>query len=265
MKQVSRLRRLMFLTCFFTMCSFLISNGRAQAVEYDSQHRLWQEVLADFVHGGNVDYASLQKSPAKLEHYLDQLAAVTEEEFDRWSEFEQLAYLYNLYNAQTLKVVIDHYPIRSIRDIGGLFAGAWDRRVVRLFGKYTSLNVLKHEVIRQRFNEPRTHFALVLAAKGSPDLRGEPYLPQKLNDQLNEQAELFLEDQNQNRVDDKEKILYLSSIFKWFRKDFEQENNELWSVIRPYAPEALNRAFDDAYSIKYSDYDWRLNQTTLPA
>lgn len=245
------------------------------AAEFDHTHRLFTTVLERYVQNDLVNYTELKKYSTGLNAYLDQLAAVTEKEFKTWSEPQRLAYLINLYNAQTLRLIIDHYPkIKSIKDIGSVFKGPWDQPVVRLFGKKATLNTIEHKILRKRYNEPRVHFALVCAARGCPSLRREAYVgvPKEttttgdpktslvLEEQLEDQGKRFLSALHKNRVDVKVKIVYLSPIFKWFKKDFVQQSGSVLAFLTPYFPPEGARALgQDKFKIKYTDYDWSLN------
>ena len=161
------------------------------AAAVDHSHQLFGQVLDQFVRGGLVDYAKLKADPKDLTRYLDELASVPKSEFEKWEQPEQLAFLINLYNAQTLKLVIEHYPVKSIKKIGNILKGPWDQRVVRLWGETVTLNTLEHEILRKDYDEPRIHFALVCAAHGCPPLRKEPYVAERLNSQLEDQGRAF--------------------------------------------------------------------------
>ncbi len=141
--------------------------------------------------------------------------------------------------------------------------------------KKTTLNGIEHSVLRAEFNEPRIHVALVCAAMGCPPLRNEPYLPDKLNDQLDNQAKKFLSSPAKFRIDRSAGKVYLSSIFKWFGADFVktygtdegfaghgQSERAVLNFISQYlqqedAPEYLRSG---NYRIDYLEYDWSLNE-----
>ena len=135
----------------------------APAQEFDSSR--FDGVLKVRVEDGLVDYRGLKADPLLLTHYLLLAGRVSEVEFNSWTEPQQLAFLINLYNASTLHLVLDHYPVDSIKEIGSLFKGPWDQSVVPLFGKTITLNELEHGIIRKQHKEPRIHMALVCAAK----------------------------------------------------------------------------------------------------
>lgn len=266
----------MFKIKLMLMALLLLSaQGLATADEtYDPNHTAYDEVLKEFVKDGLVDYPGLKKNPKQLNQYLDYLSGIKQQEFKSWDENDQLAYLINFYNAATLKLIVDHYPVKSIKDIGGLLSGPWRQKVVNLFGDTINLSTLEHEIIRKNYDEPRIHIALVCAAKGCPPLRNEAYTGEKLDRQLDNQSDVFLAGPTGLRIDRPNNAVYLSSILKWYGKDF----------IRKYTPESGFAGFDKTeqavlhftsryvseddrkylesgnYSIDYLDYDWSLNE-----
>lgn len=229
---------------------------------FDHHHPQFAKVLSKFVDTqGMVAYSALKASSADLDAYLDDLAGVSREEFETWKEPERLAWLLNLYNAVTLQLILDHYPVKSIRSIGGLFSSPWKLKVVHIWGETFTLDQVEHEMIRGVFKEPRVHFALVCAAKSCPPLRAEPYVPSKLNAQLDDQGRIFLTTRAKNRVDLEAHILWLSPIFKWFEADFVGKNGSLLKFVTPYlAPVDAKAISTEEFRIKYTDYDWSLNE-----
>jgi len=234
--------------------------GTVAAAEFDHTHALFDKVLQNHVRDALVSYRALKSNSTHLNHYLDTLAAVKEPEFNQWTRSQQLAFLINLYNASTLKLIIDHYPVASIKKIGNIFKGPWDQPVVRLFGKVTDLDALENKVLRKKYDEPRIHFALVCAALGCPPLRSEAYTADKLDEQLDDQGRIFLAQKKKNWVDVKEHKVYLSPIFKWYDDDFEEKSGSVLNFVTPYFPEAVQRDLrHDRFRVRYSDYDWSLN------
>ncbi|PKN31899.1 MAG: DUF547 domain-containing protein, partial [Deltaproteobacteria bacterium HGW-Deltaproteobacteria-20] len=107
---------------------FWAASGPADAAEFDHGHGILGQVLRERVVDGRVDYRGLLKSPTLLDRYLQSTSGVTEAQFKGWNEGQQLAFLINLYNAATLRLIIDHYPLEGIRDIGNIFKGPWDQK-----------------------------------------------------------------------------------------------------------------------------------------
>ncbi|MEX2578837.1 MAG: DUF547 domain-containing protein [Verrucomicrobiales bacterium] len=243
------------------LTALLLAPLHSREGSFDHSHGAFTEILEEFVVSDNyVDYAALKKDPAALEAYLETLADVPEETFDSWNENRQLAFLINLYNAATLKLIVDHYPVESIKDIGGFFSGPWKQKVVDLFGEKVTLDHVEHEIIRKHYDEPRVHFGLVCAAVGCPPLGTEAFDASRLDTQLDERGKMFFANPAKNRVEDG--VLYLSPIFKWFSEDFAKGGTTVAEFVAPYFPEEADReaAASGNLKIKYTDYDWSLNE-----
>ena len=232
----------------------------ARAVDFDQTHAAFDRLLRQHVHDGWVNYTTLQADPKPLNAYLDSLAAVPEKEFTRWPEKQRLAFLINLYNATTLKLIVDNYPVKSIKKIGGFLSGPWKQKVVHLFGKLTTLGEVEHGIIRKQYPDPRAHFALVCAAKGCPPLRAQAYVASQLDEQLDDQGRIFLGQRQKNRVEAGARRIYLSPIFKWFSEDFEKKSGSVLKFVEPFLPEKDRGVLASGrLKIKYTDYDWSLN------
>jgi len=237
--------------------------ARTLAAEFDQSHALFTDVLTHYVKNARVDYAALKAHPQDLNRYLDQVAAVTKAELKKWNEPQQIAFLLNAYNAYTLRLILDHYPVKSIKDIGSLLTGPWDQPIVKLFGETTTLNAVEHKILRKDYSEPRIHFALVCAAKGCPPLRSVAYFANRLDEQLNDQGKQFLATPNKNRVEAGEQVVYLSPIFKWYAGDFQKKSGSVLAALKLYWPEKSAAALAKGnFRIRYTDYDWSLNDQT---
>jgi len=228
----------------------VITAGSVMAQEFDHTHASFDGILKVQVLDGAVDYAALKAAPQALDQYLDMLAAVPEAQFKTWTEARQIAFLANLYNASTLRLILDHYPLKSIKKIGSIFKGPWDQPAVRLFGKTITLNHLEHGILRKDYHEPRLHMALVCAAKGCPPLRREAYTGERLNEQLNDQSRTYLASPAGLVINRDKGVASISSIFKWYGDDFP-------SV--PAFIEAQSGHSLDGLKTRYLKYDWSLN------
>jgi hypothetical protein len=132
--------------------------------------------------------------------------------------------------------------------------------VVSLFGKQVTLDHVEHDLLRKDYKEPRIHFALVCAARSCPPLRGEPFVADKLDEQLEDQGRTFLNTPSKNRVDSAKRTAYLSKIFKWFGGDFEAQAESILAFVRPYFVEETAKAMKEGtFQVEYLDYDWSLN------
>lgn len=250
----------------------------ARAVEAP-QHALWQQLLQQYVQvtpgtlGGNVRYTGMQTRRLELERYLAQLANVRRETFDAWPNAQQLAFLINAYNAYTVQLVLTGYPgLASIKDLGSLFQSSWKKRFAPLLGATRTLDEIEHEMIRGsgRYNDPRIHFALNCASLGCPALRNEAYVAERLDAQLEDAATAFLADRQRNRWESGR--IQVSSIFKWYRSDFEagwrgartlRQFLALHATALRLSPEQTAQLRAGTLPIAFLDYDWRLNDASV--
>jgi hypothetical protein len=231
---------------------------------FDHTHGAWTVLLQRFVHDASVDYGAWTSSGARaLDGYLASLAGVSRACYASWSREEQLAFWIDAYNAYTVRLILDHHPIASIRSIGWLPGSAFRTKFIpmeRLEERTLSLDDVEHRIIRPRFADARVHFALVCASKGCPPLRAEAYRASDLERQLDEQARTFINDPAKNRYDATRRILRLSSIFEWFGEDFERAAGSTARFVARYAKGPMaDAARDPAVRIEFLDYDWSLN------
>ncbi len=238
-------------------------------------HSRWSDLLARHVQtlddgvATAVDYAGFAQDGEALQGYLKGLSAVSKSTFDAWPEAEQLAFLINAYNAWTVELILGAWPdLKSIKELGTFFRSPWSKEFIPLLGKTRSLDDLEHGLIRgsDRYREPRIHFAVNCASVGCPALRPEAFRGVDLDQQLAEQTRFFLSDRTRNRkAGDK---LEISSIFKWYREDFEKQwkgYTRLEDFLLVYAdPLGLSEADQKRLQagkmkIDFLSYDWRLN------
>lgn len=192
-----------------------------------------------------------------LRDYLDRLAAVPVSALARP---EQYAFWVNLYNALTVRIVLDHPGKASIRDIalsGGLFdSGPWSTRVITVEAEGLTLNDIEHRILRPIWRDPRTHYALNCASVGCPDLRANAYTAAGLDGALDAAARAYVN--HPRGVQAGPDGLTLSSIYNWFADDFGGEAGVL-AHLRRYAAPALLTAIDRAPRVIGYRYDWTLN------
>lgn len=246
---IRKILPILFLLIGFGIAGDVFSSG----TDFDHQYKNYGLILNDHVKNGRVDYAKLITNSVGLDLVLVEFAGVSNDEFNSWDKKKQLAYLINLYNAATLDLIVNNYPLGSIKDIGK----PWDKKIVNLHDDTISLNHLEHEVIRKNYKEPRIHFALVCAAKGCPVLISDPYAGEKLESQLEGSTKVFLSESDKNKIDDATQVMVVSPIFDWFADDFSAKPGSVVAFIAPYYsknPEDLK-----SYQIKYTNYDWSLN------
>lgn len=226
-------------------------------------HTEWQALLDQYVSrpGDGINrFAYAEVSAAdrnRLQRYLDGLAAIDPLTLRR---DEQFAYWVNMYNAVTVAVVLDHYPVRSIRRVrGGLLGlGPWNEELIVVQGQPLTLNDIEHRILRPLFADPRIHYAVNCASLGCPNLATEAYRPGELQRQLDAAARDFINHPRGVALDGSR--LQLSSIYKWYAADFGADEVGLLEHLRRYAAAPLRDALDGvAGRIRY-DYDWQLNE-----
>ena len=243
---------------FLALVLFTSSCINVNKVHSDSKpidHNIWNGILKDYVDDiGAVNYQEIQKDSLRLNQYL-KVVSSNHPNDKNWSKNEQLAYWINAYNAFTVHLIIRNYPTESIREIAGsipFINSAWDYEFIIIENHLYDLNDIEHGIIREYYPEPRTHFALVCAAKSCPILRNESYEPETLQEQLQEQAVDFINDKSKNTISNE--VSEISKIFMWYNGDFN-ENMELWEYLNKYSSIKLNETSE----IDYVDYDWQLN------
>ena len=246
---------------------FALSAGTLLAGNFNHQHTLWNEILNKYVGAdkgvSRVDHQAIQRNQAALNQYLEELESVSLEEYRGWSKPQRLAFLINAYNAFTVKLIVDNYPVDSIKDLGGWLSSPWKKKFFTLLGEKKHLDNIEHDIIRKDFNEPRIHFAVNCAAVGCPPLRQEAFVAERLDQQLKEATQVFLMDERRNRYDPESKRLELSSIFKWYSDDFEERDGSAEAFVAPYITknlQAQERIRRREVRIRYLDYDWSLNE-----
>ena len=172
---------------------------------------------------------------------------------------EKLVFWINTYNILAVKMVTDHYPIKSIKDAGSIFSQVWKKPAGLVGGKERTLDEVEHEILR-KMDEPRIHVAIVCASVSCPDLRLEAYQIDNLNEQLDDQMRRFLRSSKKGmRIDRKSNRVYLSSIFKWFEDDFESRGGVLKFISSYVSPEILKELKRSGIKVSYLDYNWDLN------
>lgn len=246
----------------------------AQAADFD--HSGWDALLKQHVialRGGQatqVNYAGLKANRKSLEHYLRSTSRISQSDFDQWGTASQLAFLINVYNAWTVELVLSGDPaIASIKELGSFLQSPWKKRFIPLLGETRSLDDIEHGLIRgsARYNDPRIHFAVNCASIGCPALRPEAYEADRLNAQLEDATEQFLSDRLRNRLEAGE--LKVSSIFKWYREDFQKGWRGIERLEQFFAyyrqplglnANAVHRLTAGELALDFLDYDWRLNR-----
>lgn len=258
-------RPLIALACVFAIASPEIVGAEPDAVD----HSAWDRLLKTYVRPSadgitRVNYASFKaRDHSALKHYLGDLQSINPNRLDR---NEQFAFYVNLYNAKTIDIVLDHYPVASIKKIllgGGLFAalsgGPWKAKVVKVNGTALSLDDIEHGILRKSFKDPRVHYAVNCASIGCPNLATKAYTGANLDAQLDAGARSYVNHPRGLRVEGRSVVA--SSIYDWFKEDFGGTDQGVIRHAQNYTDPALAKRLTAAKSIGSFEYDWSLNDT----
>ncbi|MCG8305918.1 MAG: DUF547 domain-containing protein [Cytophagales bacterium] len=252
------MRKIIFVSfAVFILFQHCLSEAPSKGGSKPVNHEEWTQLLSKYVDvDGLVNYGGFQKDSLMLNAYLEKLVDHPPDE-KSWSQKEQIAYWVNVYNAFTIKLIIQHYPLESIKDIGSkiqipFINSPWDIRFITINGEKLDLNNVEHSILRKKFDEPRIHFAINCASFSCPKLRNEAYTAERLDKQLDEQALDFINDRQKNDI--RPDRVELSKIFSWFKSDFTK-NSSLREFINQYAKTKIG----EKTKISFMKYDWSLN------
>jgi hypothetical protein len=251
----------------------LSASGAASAQSVDHSYAGWDALLKKHVRWlpdqkqSRVSYAGMAAERDALRVVLSGFSAVTPAAFAGYSRNQQMAFLINAYNAFTVELILTEYPkVKSIKDLGSTFTSAWKKSFFKLLGEQRHLDWIEHEQLRPRYQEPRVHTAIVCASIGCPALKPQAYTADALDEQLEDGMRRFLGDPTRNRASANK--LEVSSIFKWFREDFEKGHQGFNKVEDVFAKYAAQLSSDPAVQEQlkarklkpeFLDYDWSLN------
>jgi len=210
-------------------------------------HDSWNKLLSQFVSAtGKVNYRALKGKTSELEAYLKLLADNPVQ--SSWSRNEKMAYWINAYNAFTVKLILDNYPLSSITSLSG--GKVWDKKWIKLGDKTYSLNNIENDILRPRYKDARIHFAVNCAAKSCPPLLNRAWTADNLNSNLSQQAKKFINNSAFNQVGANKVVI--SKIFEWYAADFGN--------IVDYLNKYSNTKINAKAQVSYQEYDWALNQ-----
>ncbi len=228
-------------------------------------HSSWDNFLSRYVSGSpnginRIAYAKVSKADHEnLQSYIYSLSDTAPSTFNR---LEQRAYWINLYNALTVKVVLDHYPITTIRKINispGLFsAGPWGKKLAQVEGEKLSLDDIEHRILRPIWKDARIHYALNCASKGCPNLQTRAFTAANAEVMLEKGAKEFINHPRGATV--KDRRLIVSSIYDWFKEDFGDSDQGVIDHLKIYANPGLKEKLEVITEIDDDDYDWSLNE-----
>jgi hypothetical protein len=232
------MKKLLFCLILFGFYSY------GQKIKYDD----YVLFLNKYVDGkGNVDYVNIHKNKTVLNALIHSFEVNYPKK--SWSKNEIIAYYINYYNVCTINLIVDNYPLKSIKDI----SKPWDKSFILLGSKKVSLSYIENNILR-KINDPRIHFVINCASISCPVLNNKPLLPENLNEQLDQATGKFINDNSKNKLNTYP--IEISSIFDWYKKDFEVENHTVISFINKYSTIKVKVSTP----ITYLEYNWDLNE-----
>jgi len=254
----------MLIAVFAIAQIFVVGGTFAAPAASDSvgpDNSLFTQVLRDNVKNELVNYQAI-KADKRFADYIDLLQKTDPNTI---SKKTRLTFWINVYNAFTIKIVVDQYPIKSIMSKTAYAFGKsnFQKKLVTINGVKYSLNDIENEIIRP-YGDPRIHFAINCAALSCPPLRDEAFEPTRLNEQMEEQTRNFLNNPQKNSFDFMKKQAKLSKVFDWFKEDFEKYTTSVPEFISRYlsAEQAQQlRSAGKSFKIDHHDYNWDLNDT----
>lgn len=237
------------------------ANDPASSLRVD--HMPWDNFLKKYVFPrfgtSLVNYKAVNAADLRnVSRYLERLAQTP---VSRLNRKEQLAYWINFYNALTVKVVLDHYPVDSIRDIDispGLFSnGPWGKKLVNVEGRELSLDDIEHRILRPIWRDPRLHYVLNCAAKGCPQIGREAFTAENTEKKLDAAAAAFVN--HPHGVHFREGVLVVSSLYDWYGEDFGADESRIIAHLMAFARTGLREKLSRRTGIDDYHYDWALN------
>lgn len=250
-------QRILFLTAII----LLMSCAPISSQEVDStpvNHEQFTLLLKKHVSSnGMVDYEGFIEDKEVFDRYLSLLRNNPPNE-ETWTKNEQMAYWINAYNAFTIDLIMQHYPVSSIKDIGSTIQipfvnTPWDIKFIKIGDVEYDLNNIEHGILRKKWSDPRIHFAVNCASFSCPRLRREAYEADILSQQLDEQAIAFINNEELNSV--KDGRAELSKIFSWYAGDFKRI-----LPVKEYINQYSEVLMSSKTEIDYKEYDWTLNK-----
>lgn len=224
---------------------FFVVSACGQGNKISKATDLWDNLLALYVTpGGYVDYNGF-KDDNDFQKCLKFFASEVPNE--KWTREAQMAYWMNVYNAFTVKLVTEHYPIESIKEI----EEPWKQTFITLDGNDYSLDQIEHEILRPTFKDPRIHFGINCASFSCPVLPNRAHRAENLDESLDKLTRDFLNDIHRNRISGRKAAV--SQLFEWFAEDFESAGG-----VRAFI-EKYRGKIDPKLELSYIKYNWNLN------
>ncbi|MFT6165434.1 MAG: hypothetical protein ACJAV5_000317 [Vicingaceae bacterium] len=228
---------------FFSLVSF------AGVSEPKFDHSLWDKLLLKNVSTqGNVNYQGFKKDQVVFDTYLALLSTTKPD--GNWSRNETMAYWINAYNAFTIKLMLNNYPLKSIMEING--GKAWDLKFIDIKGEKYSLNNIEHDILRKKYADPRIHFVVNCASVSCPKLSNSAFFADGLDEKLDKAAKEFINNSSKNEITATE--AEISKLFDWYKDDFTK-NGTVVDYLNRYTTTKLTTT-----KISFKEYNWNINK-----
>ncbi|MGB0879592.1 MAG: DUF547 domain-containing protein [Polaribacter sp.] len=225
----------------------LLASSQTQA-----QTKTFNSLLQTHVDkNGNVDYKGLKADEVKLDSYINYLATTSPSK--SWSANKQKAFWMNAYNAYTIKLILENYPVKSIQKISKKGKNAWKIPFVKVGGKIYTLDHIEHQILRKKLFDPRIHVGVNCASISCPKLHNKAFTEGNVHSELEKLMKSFINDSKRNKFG-KKSMIHISEIFNWFKNDFTKKGSVI-DYINKYATEKV----DTNAQIHYLPYNWNLN------
>lgn len=199
---------------------------------------------------GNVNYKAFKKDESKLQTYLDYLAKTSPQK--SWSASKTKAFWVNAYNAYTIKLILENYPLKSILKIKKKGKDAWNIKFAKVGNKTYTLNHIEHKILRKQFNDPKIHVGVNCASGSCPQLGNFAFTEGNYESKTSELMKKFINDPKRNKIS--ENKIHLSKIFEWFMEDFTK-NGSLIDFLNKYSRTKIS----NNAKVSHLQYDWDLN------
>jgi len=239
--------RTIFLALF--ACTIISVSASAKDPRNDAvSHSIWDGLLKKHVSAtGQVDYKGLKADRATLKTYLDMLSSHPPQ--DIWSETDRMAYWMNAYNAFTVELILQNYPVKSIRDI----SEPWKKKWIKIGGTTYSLDFIENGILRKDFSDPRIHFGIVCASYSCPKLHNAAFTGANTNAMLDKLTKGFVNDPKRNKIS--ANAIQISEIFNWFKGDFTKSGTVI-EFLNKYSTVKISAGAKTTYM----EYSWALNE-----
>lgn len=235
---------------------------------FDQTHGAWTQVLKRYqTPDGRVRYKQLKGDFGEPNHplsqYLRTVSEVKKTEFDSWRRELQMSFLINSYNAFTVKLILDNYPVKGIKSTVGFLKSPWKKEYFSLLdGTIKTLDPIEHDILRPKYKDARVHAAVNCASVSCPRLFADAFVGDRLEAQLETAFKDFLWDKTRNRYEPQNNKIYLSKIFDWFGDDFKEPYGGYLKLIEKLGPPDAKAAIAKGAKVEFLTYDWGLNEST---